>query len=129
MSVESVVSGTTLDPVVTLATAHDVQPNPTEQAIIPAATLQFIVPVVSVRGNLTAGSTAQFIIVIAKVDFHGNSDPLKNDHIFPVQGAYPYKRDLKDLEFHILDTGHFALEEYGPQIAERILALLDRAKH
>jgi pimeloyl-ACP methyl ester carboxylesterase len=53
----------------------------------------------------------------------------KNDHIFPEQGAHPYKRDLKDLEFHILDTGHFALEEYAPKIAERILALLDRAKH
>lgn len=50
----------------------------------------------------------------------------KNDHIFPEQGAHPYKRDLKDLEFHILDTGHFALEEYGDQIAGRILALLDR---
>ncbi|MGI9478055.1 MAG: alpha/beta fold hydrolase [Hyphomicrobiaceae bacterium] len=53
----------------------------------------------------------------------------KNDHIFPEQGAHPYKRDLKNLEFHILDTGHFALEEYGPKIAERILALLDRVQH
>jgi pimeloyl-ACP methyl ester carboxylesterase len=35
----------------------------------------------------------------------------KNDQIFPAEGAYPYKRDLKDLEFHLLDTGHFALEE------------------
>ncbi|MGI9423601.1 MAG: alpha/beta fold hydrolase [Hyphomicrobiaceae bacterium] len=52
----------------------------------------------------------------------------KNDHIFPVQGAHPYKRDLKNLEFHILDTGHFALEEYGPMIADRILALLDRIR-
>ena len=53
----------------------------------------------------------------------------KNDHIFPVQGAHPYKRDLENLEFHLLDTGHFALEEYGPKIADRILALLDRVKH
>lgn len=50
----------------------------------------------------------------------------KNDHIFPEDGAHPYKRDLKNLEFHILDTGHFALEEYGPQIAARMLAFLDR---
>ena len=50
----------------------------------------------------------------------------KNDQIFPAEGAHPYKRDLKDLEFHLLDTGHFALEEYGPEIADRILALLDR---
>ena len=53
----------------------------------------------------------------------------KNDHIFPAEGAYPYKRDLKDLEFHLLNTGHFALEEYGPEIADRMLALLDRTSH
>lgn len=41
----------------------------------------------------------------------------KNDYIFPADGAHPYKRDLKNLEFHLLDTGHFALEEYGQQIA------------
>ena len=50
----------------------------------------------------------------------------KNDHIFPADGAHPYKEDLKDLEFHLLDTGHFALEEYGPEIASRIIAFLDR---
>ncbi|MFT5198055.1 MAG: pimeloyl-ACP methyl ester carboxylesterase [Planctomycetota bacterium] len=33
------------------------------------------------------------------------------DEIFPAEGAHPYKRDLKDLEMHLLDTGHFALEE------------------
>ncbi|MCA0907241.1 alpha/beta hydrolase [Ruegeria marisrubri] len=50
----------------------------------------------------------------------------KNDHIFPAEGALPYQRDLKDLEFHLLDTGHFALEEYGPEIAERMTAFLNR---
>ena len=50
----------------------------------------------------------------------------KNDAIFPASGAEPYKRDLQDLEFHLLDTGHFALEEEGPFIAERMLAFLDR---
>ncbi len=35
----------------------------------------------------------------------------KNDPIFPEEGAHPYKRDLENLDFHILDTGHFALEE------------------
>ncbi len=50
----------------------------------------------------------------------------KNDPIFPEEGAHPYKRDLESLEFHILDTGHFALEEYGAEIAERIMALRDR---
>lgn len=41
----------------------------------------------------------------------------KNDYIFPAEGAYPYRRDLKNLELHLLDTGHFALEEEGEQIA------------
>ena len=50
----------------------------------------------------------------------------KNDPIFPAEGAYPYKRDLKDLEFHILETGHFALEEDGDRIAELMLSFLDR---
>jgi pimeloyl-ACP methyl ester carboxylesterase len=44
----------------------------------------------------------------------------KNDYIFPAEGAYPYQRDLKDVEFHLLDTGHFALEEDGDAIAQYI---------
>lgn len=50
----------------------------------------------------------------------------KNDTIFPEAGAHPYKRDLADLEFHILDTGHFALEEEGPFIAARMIDFLGR---
>lgn len=42
----------------------------------------------------------------------------KNDQIFPPAGAEPYKRDLKNTEFHLLDTGHFALEEDGDKIAD-----------
>ncbi len=48
----------------------------------------------------------------------------KNDYIFPAEGAHPYKRDLDNLEFHLLDTGHFALEEDGPLIANRIRGFL-----
>lgn len=44
----------------------------------------------------------------------------KNDQIFPAQGAEPYKRDLKNLEFHLLNTGHFALEEDGDRVAALI---------
>jgi len=44
----------------------------------------------------------------------------KNDHIFPAEGAHPYKRDLKNIDFHLLDTGHFALEEDGDLIAGHI---------
>ena len=50
----------------------------------------------------------------------------KNDAIFPVAGAHPYKRDLKELEFHLLDTGHFALEEDGATIAQLIRRFLER---
>lgn len=42
----------------------------------------------------------------------------KNDQIFPAAGAEPYKRDLKNLEFHLLDAGHFALESKGDEIAK-----------
>ncbi len=42
----------------------------------------------------------------------------KNDQIFPAAGAEPYKRDLKTLEFHLLDAGHFALESNGDEIAK-----------
>ena len=41
----------------------------------------------------------------------------KNDKIFPAAGAETYKRDLKNLEFHLLDAGHFALETNGDEIA------------
>jgi pimeloyl-ACP methyl ester carboxylesterase len=49
----------------------------------------------------------------------------KNDKIFPAEGAYPYKRDLKDVEFHLLDTGHFALEEDGDTIARLMRRFLE----
>ncbi len=50
----------------------------------------------------------------------------KNDTIFPADGAHPYRRDLKNLEFHLLDTGHFALEEDGEVIAEHIRGFMRR---
>ncbi|MEP1489815.1 MAG: alpha/beta hydrolase [Algibacter sp.] len=50
----------------------------------------------------------------------------KNDYIFPAEGAHPYKKDLTNLEFHLLDTGHFALEEKGEDIANYILNFLDK---
>jgi len=50
----------------------------------------------------------------------------KNDYIFPAEGAHPYKRDLKNVETHLLDTGHFALEEKGDEIANYILKFLKK---
>ena len=55
----------------------------------------------------------------------------KNDYIFPEEGAHPYKEDLRNLEFHLLDTGHFALEEDGTVIAGLIREFLRKnsSKH
>lgn len=50
----------------------------------------------------------------------------KNDEIFPSAGAEPYKRDLENLEFHLLDTGHFALETHGREIADLMRDFLNR---
>jgi pimeloyl-ACP methyl ester carboxylesterase len=53
----------------------------------------------------------------------------KVDYIFPPEGAAPYRRDLPDVETHLLDAGHFALETHGEEIAQRIEAfLLPRTK-
>jgi pimeloyl-ACP methyl ester carboxylesterase len=49
-----------------------------------------------------------------------------NDKIFPAEGARPYLRDLPDAELHLLDTGHFALEDKGAQIAALMRDFLGR---
>jgi len=53
----------------------------------------------------------------------------KNDSIFPAAGARPYLRDLPNAEMHLLDTGHFALEEDGDMIAHLIRAFLEKHLH
>jgi pimeloyl-ACP methyl ester carboxylesterase len=50
----------------------------------------------------------------------------KNDVIFPAEGAHPYLRDLPDAELHLLDTGHFALEDKGDEIAALMRDFLAR---
>jgi pimeloyl-ACP methyl ester carboxylesterase len=50
----------------------------------------------------------------------------RNDQIFPAAGAEPYKRDLKTVESHQLDAGHFALESEGDLIARLIRDFLGR---
>lgn len=52
----------------------------------------------------------------------------KNDFIFPAEGAAPYRRDLKNVEIHLLDTGHFALETHCEEIAVRIEDFLRKQK-
>lgn len=50
----------------------------------------------------------------------------KNDKIFPADGATPYLRDLPHAELHLLDTGHFALEDRADLIFPLIRDFLDR---
>lgn len=50
----------------------------------------------------------------------------KNDKIFPADGAGPYLRDLPDAEVHMLDTGHFALEDKADVMVPLIHDFLDR---
>lgn len=50
----------------------------------------------------------------------------KNDYIFPVGGAEAYKKDVKNLEYHLFDAGHFALESHGIEIAAAIRSFLKR---
>jgi pimeloyl-ACP methyl ester carboxylesterase len=50
----------------------------------------------------------------------------QNDEIFPPAGAVPYKRDLPNVETHLFDTGHFALETHGAEIAKLMRDFLSR---
>ena len=45
---------------------------------------------------------------------------------FTVKGAKLYERDLKNIESHFFDTGHFALEEEVDQIASLMRNFLGR---
>lgn len=48
----------------------------------------------------------------------------KHDPFFPTPGAEAYRKDVKRIDFHLLDTGHFALEEESPFIIEKIRIFL-----
>jgi pimeloyl-ACP methyl ester carboxylesterase len=50
----------------------------------------------------------------------------QNDEIFVAAGAAPYARDNPDAEVHMIDTGHFALETHGPEIAALMRDFLGR---
>ncbi|MEU1841914.1 alpha/beta fold hydrolase [Micromonospora chersina] len=52
----------------------------------------------------------------------------RHDEIFGPAGAEAYARDLPDAEIHLLDTGHFALETHGDEIAGLIRAFLRRTR-
>ncbi|WP_299627148.1 alpha/beta hydrolase [uncultured Tenacibaculum sp.] len=44
----------------------------------------------------------------------------KNDAFFPESGATAFKKDVKNIDYNIYDTGHFALEEDGEEIIQKI---------
>jgi pimeloyl-ACP methyl ester carboxylesterase len=48
----------------------------------------------------------------------------KNDPFFTVEGAKAYLRDIPKAELHLLDTGHFALEDSAEFIAQQIVKVL-----
>lgn len=50
----------------------------------------------------------------------------KNDPFFIPAGAEAFKRDNPNAEVRFLDTGHFAIETHGGEIAGRMLEFLDR---
>ena len=50
----------------------------------------------------------------------------RNDPSFIAPGAEAFKRDLPDAEIHLLDAGHFALDEKNDDIARLILEFLTR---
>lgn len=50
----------------------------------------------------------------------------RNDPFFPEQGAHAYLADLPNAEVHILNTGHFALEDRLADVAPLVAAFLDR---
>lgn len=50
----------------------------------------------------------------------------RNDPIFAPEGATAFAQDVEDAEIHLLDGGHFLLESAGDEVAELILAFLDR---
>nr|WP_316237943.1 alpha/beta hydrolase [Bradyrhizobium sp. SZCCHNR1015] len=50
----------------------------------------------------------------------------KNDKVFAEAGAHAYLRDLPEAELHLLDTGHFALEDQIDVMAPLINDFLDQ---
>ncbi|GLK73605.1 alpha/beta hydrolase [Ancylobacter dichloromethanicus] len=52
-----------------------------------------------------------------------------NDPSFIAAGGEAFKRDLPDAEIHLLDAGHFAMDEKNDEIAELMLRFLSANTH
>ncbi|TDT46990.1 pimeloyl-ACP methyl ester carboxylesterase [Maribacter spongiicola] len=52
----------------------------------------------------------------------------KNDEFFPESGAKAFKKDVTDIDYHIYETGHFALEEDGDDIISKMRLFMNNIK-
>jgi pimeloyl-ACP methyl ester carboxylesterase len=52
-----------------------------------------------------------------------------NDPSFIAAGGEAFKRDVPDAEIHLLDAGHFAMDEKNEEIAALILRFLHAHSH
>lgn len=52
----------------------------------------------------------------------------RNDDFFPEAGARAYLTDVPDAELHLLDGGHFTLDEHLPTIAPLVDKFMDRCR-
>jgi pimeloyl-ACP methyl ester carboxylesterase len=50
----------------------------------------------------------------------------KNDNFFTTAGAEAYKNELEDVEIYMLNSGHFALEEFHVHVALLIKSFLNK---
>lgn len=50
----------------------------------------------------------------------------RNDRYFPAEGALAYQHDVPDVEIHLLDAGHFALDDHMDTIAGLIIDFVAR---
>ena len=52
----------------------------------------------------------------------------QNDPFFTVEGARAFQHDLPKAELHLLDGGHFALEEHSDVVAGHMKRFLSNGK-
>jgi pimeloyl-ACP methyl ester carboxylesterase len=52
----------------------------------------------------------------------------QNDPFFTVPGAQAFVRDLPQAELHLIDGGHFLLEEHSELVAGKIIGFLGKGQ-
>jgi len=53
----------------------------------------------------------------------------REDPAFTAAGAEAYLRDVPDAKLHLLDAGHFAVEEQSVQVGQLIVSFMDELEH